>query len=184
MKIYNKVESSKKIEELKLNKFSEAILKQGEENKVLEFIEKNPAKYYALRDKSKMRGIFKLKVTKEEIFKEIVGYELFSINVSSANYVDNQLLVGEVEFLSNNEVYLILSKNPVYSVRDAISNPDYNLKTNIFDRKLNEIPFFDNIYKYVIENNLIDVIVELAIFDINLGINKEKIIVYELRTSY
>lgn len=115
---------------------------------------------------------------------EIKGYNLFTINVSSANYVDNQLLVGEIEFLSNGEVYVILSVDPTASVRDALSKPTFNLKINIFDKRLNKIPHFDYIYQYISNNNLYDVIVEFALFDKEVGIKKEKVIVYELRTHY
>ena len=34
-----------------------------------------------------------------------------------------------------------------------------------FDKKLNDIPGFDYIYKYIYDNNLNDVIVEFALFD-------------------
>jgi len=98
--------------------------------------------------------------------------------------VDNQLLVGEIEFLSNGEVYAILSVDPTASVRDALSNPSYNLKTDIFDKKLNNIPHFDLIYQYIVEHDLRDIIVEFALFDKEVGIKKEKVIVYELRTHY
>ncbi len=104
--------------------------------------------------------------------------------MSSANYVKNQLLVGEIEILSNNEVYLTASTNPEYSVRDALKNPTYNLKTNVFSKKLNNIKHFEEIYSYIIKNELKDIIVEFALFDINVGINKESIIIYELRTNY
>lgn len=184
MKIKNKIESSQKIEELKLNKFPEEIFKSREESKVIEFINKYPAKYYAIRDKAKSRGVFKLAVTKEDILKEIKDYELFSINVSSTNYKDNQVLVGEIEILSNSEIYLTLSKRPAYSVRDAISYPDYNFKTDIFDKRLNEIEYFDYLYKYILKNNLLDTIVEFSLFNIKVGINNENIVIYEIRTDY
>ena len=109
---------------------------------------------------------------------------MFTINVSSANYVNNQLLVGEIEFLSNNEVYATLSIDPTASVRDALRNPTFNLKTDIFDKKLNKIPHFDYIYQYITNNNLQNVIVEFALFNKEVGIKKEKVIVYELRTHY
>ena len=105
MNINSKIESSKKIKELDLNKFPEQIFKIGEEEKINDFLQKNPADFYAIRDKSKAGGVFKLKVAADKVLEEIDGYNLFSINVSSANYVDNQLLVGEIEFLSNGEVY-------------------------------------------------------------------------------
>jgi len=184
MEIKTKLESIKKINELKLNKFPEQLFNKGEEQKVQEFLQKYPARYYAIRDKSKSSGIFKLKVDYDKVLEEISEYNLFSINVSSANYVDNQLLVGEIEFLSNGEVYAILSTDSTASVRDALRNPTFNLKTDIFDKILNRIPHFDFIYQYIIFNGLSDVIVEFSLFDKEVGINNEKIVVYELRTHY
>ena len=184
MIIKSKLESINKINELGLKKFPEQLFRKNEETKVQEFIEKYPANYYAIRDKSKAGGIFKLKVDYDKVLEEIKDYNLFTINVSSANYVDNQSLVGEIEFLSNGEVYAILSIDPAASVRDAIQNPTFNLKTDIFDKKLNKIPHFDFIYQYIMNNNLQDIIVEFALFNKEVGIKKEKVIIYELRTHY
>lgn len=184
MEIKNKLESIKKIDELKLNKFPEQLFNKGETKKVQKFLQKYPALYYAIRDQSKTLGIFKLKVDYNKVLEEIKEYEFFLINVSSANYTDNQLLVGEIEFLSNGEIYATLSTDSTASVRDALSNPTFNLKTDIFDKNLNCIPHFDFLYEYIISHNLIDVIVEFALFDKEVGINHEKIIIYELRTHY
>ena len=184
MIIKNKLESINKINELDLNKFPEQLFRENEETKVQKFLDSNPAKFYAIRDKSKAGGIFKLKVDYDKVLDEIKGYSLFTINVSSANYVNNQLLVGEIEILSNGDVYAILSVDPEASVRDALSNPTFNLKTNIFDKRLNKIPHFDYIYNYISKNNLYDVIVEFALFNKEVGIKNEKVIVYELRTHY
>ena len=184
MVIKNKMESINVINKLGLNKFPEQLFKKNVKDKIKEFTKEYPAKYYAIRDREKPGGTFKLKVEKDNIFDEIKNYNLFSINVSSANYVKNQLLVGEIEILSNNEVYLTASSNPEYSVRDALKNPTYNLKTNVFSKKLNNIKHFEEIYSYIIKNELKDIIVEFALFDINVGINKENIIIYELRTNY
>ena len=184
MFIKNKLESMKKISELGLNKFPEQLFKAGEQEKVKEFLTCYPAQYYAIRDKSKAGGIFKLKVAANDVLAEINHYDLFTINVSSANYVENQLLVGEIQILSNGEVYATLSVDPTASVRDALRNPTFNLKTDIFDKKLNKIPHFDLIYEYIITHNLQNVIVEFALFDKKIGIRKERIIVYELRTHY
>lgn len=65
--IKNKLESIKKIKELKLNTFPEALFKKGEEDKVLDFVNKYNADYYAIRDKSKIGGRFKLKAKRENI---------------------------------------------------------------------------------------------------------------------
>ena len=184
MFIKNKLESMKKISELGLNKFPEQLFKAGEQEKVREFLTCYPAQYYAIRDKSKAGGIFKLKVAANDVLAEINDYDLFTINVSSANYVENQLLVGEIQILSNGEVYATLSLDPTASVRDALRNPTFNLKTDIFDKKLNRIPQFDLIYQYIVNHNLQNVIFEFALFNKQVGIKEERIIVYELRTHY
>ena len=184
MKITNKIESYNKIIELGLNRFPEKIFKSSQISEVNNFLVEYPANYYAIRDKSKAGGVFKLKVEKENVLKEVLEYELFSINVSSYNYIENQLLVEEI-LISNYEVGAILSTNKSYSVRDAIKNPDFNFITNIFDGKtLSQIPKFDEIYKYIIENKLQNVIVEFALFNKPIGIYNQNIVIYELRTNY
>ena len=92
-------------------------------------------------------------------------------------------MVGEI-CIGNNEVSAILSTNSKYSVRDTLRNPDFNFVTSIFDERLNDVPYFDNVYKYIVENKLKNVIVEFAYFDKPVGINNEHIIIYELRTEY
>lgn len=184
MIINNKIDSINKINELNLNRFAEQLFKENEEDKILDFLRQYPARYYAIRDKSNLGGTFKLKVLYNKVLEEIREYKLFTINVSSINYVKNQLLVGEIIILSNNRVYGSLSTNPKASVRDATKLPTFVLDTDIFDKSLNNIPNFDYIYKYIINNNLLDVIVEFALFDKDVGIKKERIIIYELRTHY
>lgn len=182
--INNKLESIKKITELGLNKFPEQLFKKGEDEKVREFLKTYPANYYAIRDRSKACGVFKLKVDYDKVLEEIKEYNLFTINVSSINYVENQLLVGEIEFLSNGEVYATLSTDAAASVRDALVEPTFNFKSDIFDKRLNNIPHFDIIYQYIVDHNLQDFIVEFSLFNKDVGIKKEKVIVYELRTHY
>ena len=184
MIIKNKLESINKINELGLNKFPEQLFKKDELIKVKSFLEQYPAAFYAIRDKSKPGGIFKLSVKYEDVLKEIKEYNLYTINVSSINYCDNQLLCGEIEILSNGEVYLTLSTDNRASVRNAIKNPTFNLKTNIFDKSLNNIPGFDIIYEYISNHHLTDIITEFALFNTSVGIKKERVIVYELRTNY
>lgn len=184
MKISNKIESYEKIIELNLNRFPEKVFKANQIDEVKAFILKYSAKYYAIRDKSKAGGIFKLAVKQEDVLNEIAGYDLFSINVSSFNYVDNQLLVGEI-CINDNDVSAILSTNSKYSVRDTLRNPDFNFSTTIFDDEvLNHVPYFDNIYKYIVKHKLQNVIVEFAYFNKPVGINNENIIIYELRSEY
>lgn len=184
MIIRSKIESVHQINRLGLNKLPEWIFQKNQEARIAEFLKKYPAEYYAVRDKSKLGGTFKLKVPADKIFEETREYELFSINVSSANYVENQILVGEALFQSNNEVYLTVSTDPAASVRDALSNPAFNLKTDIFDKELNKIPGFDFLYKYVVDHGLQDIIIEFSLFNKRVGTRNDNIVIYELRTHY
>ena len=185
MIIKNKIESVKKIKELKLNTFPEQLFKKGEEEKVLEFVNKYPADYYAIRDKSTVGGNFKLKAKRSNILEEIKNYELYTINVSSINYAKNQIMEADIEVKRNGDIYVTISKNPESNVRDNIEDVYMSLKTNIFDNKtLNRIPEFDYIYSYLYKHNLFDVLVEFSLFDKPLGINNERIIIWELRTHY
>lgn len=185
VEIRNKLESIEKIKVLGLNKFSEQLFKKGEEKEIEKFLLNNSASYYAIRDKSKAGGIFKLKVKKEDVLKEVSDYDLFTINVSSANYSENQLLVGEIQILRSGEVYAILSTNKNYSVRDATRDPEFNLKTDLFDdENLKRIPYFSDIFSYIVDHELYDIIVEFSLFDCLVGEKLENVIVYELRTHY
>lgn len=184
MKISSKIESMEAIKKLKLNRFPEELFKCGEEEKVKKFINKYRYPLYAIRDRANSNGVFKLAVPFEKVLESIKEYNLFSINVSSLNYEKNQIITGEVEVLSNEDVYLTLSTNKSASARSATISPTYNMKTNIYDKKLKKIPGFFDIYYYIIEHNLVDVIVEFAYFDIPVGVNKEHIIIYEIRTEY
>lgn len=184
MKITNKLESFNTIKRLKLNRLAECNFKAGQTKEVIAFINNNPAKYYAIRDKSGGGGKFKLAILKKDVLKEIEGYSLFSINISSFNYVKNQLLVGEI-FISGENISFLASTNSSYSLRDAYKNPDYNFNTTIYDdTTLNKVPYFDKIFQYVLDNNLENIIVEFAIFNKPVGIYKQNIIIYELRTDY
>lgn len=184
MIIKNKLESIKIINELGLNKFKEELFKKNETEKVLNFINNNKAKYYAIRDKTKGGGLFKLKVLEADVLYEVKDYELFTINISSINYSDNQLLTGEIFFSSNNDVWLTVTTDKYASSRDATIYPEFNLKTNIFDKNLDKVPYFNTLYKYAVKHNLKDIIIEFALFDIEVGINNENIIIYELRSDY
>lgn len=184
MVIKNKLESMKKINELGLNRFPEQLFKAGKTDKVEKFLETYPEKYYAIRDKTKAGGTFKFSVAFDDVLKEIEGYSLFTISVSSDSYEANQLLTGEIQVTTTGEIYAILSVDPRASSRDATISPTFNIKTHMLDEKLNSIPCFYMIYHYIKSKFLEDVVVEFSIFDRPVGIKKEKIVVYEIRTDY
>lgn len=185
MKVRNKLESIKIIKEKKLNSFPEKLFKLNEIEEVKEFLDKYPARYYAVRSKE-IVGCKKnnFKCPREKVLDEIKNFNLFSINVSSYNYTNNLILIGDIMLSKNNEVSFIGTTNKEFTGKMAEQYPEFNYYTDIFDKRLNNIPKFDLIYEYIIKHNLIDVIVEFAIYDRNLGIYYEPVIIFEIRTEF
>lgn len=118
------------------------------------------------------------------MISEISNFNLFTINVSSYNYMSNFILIGDIRIGSENEVWFIGSVNPNFTGKMAEQHPDFNYSTDIFDKRLNKIPGFDLIYGYIINHKLIDVIVEFAIYDKPVGVYNEQIIIFEIRTEF
>ena len=185
MEIKDKLESIETIKKLQLNKLKEGLFRKGETEKVKEFLNSCSEHLFCIRDRSKTGGNFKFNVEKKDVLKEIEGYDLFTINVSTGNYEGHQLLTGDIKISKDNSVYMTLSTDPNASVRSAYDKPDFNSNTDIFnDALLNKIPGFDFLYQYIYEHNLVDIVVEFSLFDIDVGINSEKIVIFELRTHY
>lgn len=185
MKIHNKLESIKIIEKLQINTFPEKLFKKDNIKEIKEFLEKYPADFYAIRSKE-IVGYKKnnFKVPRDKVLSEIKKFNLFTINVSSYNYTSNLILIGDIFIGSNNEIWFIGTTNQNFTGKMAEQKPEFNYKTDIFDKRLDKIPGFDLIYHYIIEYNLIDVIVEFAIYDEPLGIYNEPVIIFEIRTEF
>lgn len=185
MKVRNKLESIKIIRQNKLNSFPEKLFTKNQEEDVIKFIKENPAEYYAVRSKEIVgckKNNFKTPIN--EVLNEIKNFNLYTINVSSYNYTSNLVLIGDIMISKNNEVWFIGSTNQNFTGKMAEQYPDFNYYTDIFDKRLNTIPDFDLIYTYIVEHDLVDVIVEFAIYNCPLGIYNERIIVFEIRTEF
>ena len=185
MKVHDKLESIKLIKELQLNSFPEQLFKKDDIYDIKKFLNEYPAEFYAIRSKEFV-GYKKnnFKVPKNKVISEIGNFNLFTINVSSYNYISNFILIGDIRIGSENEVWFIGSVNPNFTGKMAEQNPDFNYSTDIFDKRLNKIPGFDLIYGYIINHKLIDVIVEFAIYDKPIGVYNEQIIIFEIRTEF
>ena len=183
--VKNKLRSIELIRKLELNQFPEQLFHSGEEEKIKKFLEKYPAQYYAVRSK-RIVGCKKnnFKVPRDKVLEEQTKFDLFSISVSSYNYSSHLILIGDIKISKNNEVWLIATTNQEFTGKMAEQNPEFNLKTTIFDKRLNQIPKFNEIYEYIVDHKLIDVIVEFAYYDIPVGIYQGNIIVFEIRTRF
>lgn len=187
MIIKNKIESLDKIKQLKLNQLPEIYFDGFDEEKVKNWLNLNRANFYAVRDKSvAMSNLHKMAVR----FDEVIDYckqnnlQRFTLNVSSFNYKENQLCAGEICIEENFLVNYILSYQKGVSVRDCYANPDVKGSVDMLDSKFKYIKHLDKIVDYALKNNLVGVIVEFTIFDLPVGINKQNIVIWELRTDY
>jgi len=187
MKIMNKIESLNKIKELGLNQLPEQLFNCLDEKAIEKFVTTYKAEFYAVRDKSvAMSPKHKLNVPFFEVTKYCKENDLtkFTLNVSSINYTNNQICCGEILIHDNFDIDYILSNNPKFSIRDCYAFPDYKGTTNLIDKFSKHVKGFDDIIDYAIKYNLIGVIIEFTVFDVPLGKNNEKIVVWELRTAY
>ena len=99
MRIVHKLDSVRLIKKLKLNMFPEEVFRTGEDNRVLAFMDQYPVFYYAICSKE-IVGCRNndFKVSRDRVLEKIKLFSLYSINVSSYNYVDHFIFIGDVRF--------------------------------------------------------------------------------------
>ena len=188
MRIKNKNESTKIIEELGLNRLPEVLFaKDFNDAELKRVMDELGFEYYGIRNKVQA-GV---KKRYEDIHKDNVvascresGWEKFSIVPSMRNFGDSQYLVGDIMVRKDGSVWYTVSRNPSYVPPHAHKDPDFSGVSDVFDPKLKIIRGMKEIIDYVYKHDLVDIIVEFAIFNQPVGFNKEKIVVWELRTDY
>ena len=142
MIIRTKQESVNKTRELNLNRFPEEVFRRGEETVASQFMEKHPFNFYAIRLLDKINYKTNNKLERSKVLEEIAKHEIYSIGVSSFNYVESLILIGDIRIGADNSVWLLAStKDYPYKIANVI--PEYNLTTKIFDKKLDRIKGFD-----------------------------------------
>ena len=184
MKIKNKIESMALIRELGCNHLPEIFLPKFDREKIQNFLDNTRAEIYIVRDRA-VAASPKAKDLKPD---EVIDYcesnmDKFSVCVSQYNYRKYQVCVGEIH-IHGDTIDYIVSNNPELNIRNMLGCPDYNGTTDIFDKKLRRIPGMDEIICYIMEHNLVDIIVEFTVFNQPVGIKNEKICIWELRTDY
>lgn len=178
--ILNKEDSLKFIKKKKLNHFGEIEIKDHNINKALDFINRFPVKSYFLRElKPSSKNIF-YDLNKDEIIKYVRKFEKVGLDVSSLNYYENLILVGEIIIFTNNKVIFSGSTNKKSTHRNYFE-PNYFMETDLFDKKFLKIPYINKIIDYVFKNNLFNYIIEFCIFDYKVGVQNEEVVIYEVR---
>lgn len=184
-KTYNKLESSELINKLQLNVLPQKMFKVKAGNGIETFIEEHPAQFYSIRDNVRSNNPNRThKASKSEILDVYKKFEICTVGISQYNYIENQVLTGNIVVDSTGNITIEGTNQKCDSVREAVNNAKYHINTDICDKKLKYINGAYDIIDYVLEHNLQDMVVEFSVFDKNIGVNNEKVLIWELRTNY
>jgi len=188
IKIKDKKDSVLKMKELGLNYFPLEVFSVDDIDGIKEFMEKYPAKEYVLRSANKAKGDFCFVKNIDEAKSNLSLFENdVTVCVSYNEYKEDIILVGDIivhKSYGSESVDLTARTDIEATHRNIYENPEYNIHTSIEDDKFWDIPGISKIMRYISDHELYNVIVEFAVYAIRLGINKENVVITEIRTGY
>lgn len=188
MIIKTKRESLNKMKELKLNYFDEDIFTIKDIKGIEEFFKRTNAAEYCMRDPEHAAGNFYFVKNFEECKKMLKNYkDSVIICVSCNEYNEDVVLVGDIKVKREygcDTVDITARSDAQATHRNIYENPEYNMHTNLEDDRLWKIPGFSKVMAYITEHELYNLVVEFTLYDCPVGVNKEKIAIFELRSEY
>jgi hypothetical protein len=107
--------------------------------------------------------------------------------VSYNEYKEDIVLVGDIIVHRNGggESVDITARDDINAThRNIYENPKYNYHTSLDDDKVWAIPGFSKIMRYISDHELYNVIIEFSVYDCRIGVNKENVVISELRTGF
>lgn len=183
MRIDSKKHSSSIINQLNLNRVPEIVCDTFQKEVIESFCDQNIAKIYILRDLETPSGKYFFCKSKEECISNAKQYAgTFSIAVSCFAY-DNIVLLGEV-YLTKESVIIVGGNDKDIHHRNVYEKATINKSTTLNDKSIWKVEGVEEIITYLITHNLYDVIVEYVVYDKPVGVNKEKVLIVELRSNY
>lgn len=180
--IKNKSESKDFILKRGFNYFPDLYCHKVDVEKIINFIVDNPAQLYIIRDAIRPQSPFYFFTHKEEclcLLDQFHDHVIIAVSVNA--YKEYKIILGTIEITSDNRVMLTASLDANADHRSIFSKNDFNINCQISDRVLDKVPEFDQIYAFLVDNELIDVIVEYTIYSIPVGVNHQKLVIQEIR---
>ena len=110
-----------------------------------------------------------------------------TIGVSYNEFKEDLILVGDIivhKDFSSQSVDLTARDDIEATHRNIYENPKCNIHADIEDDRLWKIPGMSKVMKYIADHELYNVIIEFSVYDMKLGVNKENVVISELRTTY
>ena len=183
MRIESKKQSASIIKMLNLNRVPEVVCDVYETAVIESFCDKYVAKTYILRDVENPSGKYFLCNNKAECLVNAKEYKgSFSLAISCFAY-ENIVLLGEM-CLTKDSILIVGSNDKNTRHRNVYQNAIINTKTTIDDNSIWSVNGVKEIFQYVVEHNLYDVIVEFVVYDKPVGLNRDKVLITELRSDY
>lgn len=183
MEIMSKRHSSEMIKKLNLNRVPEIVLDKYDEEAISSFCDEYLAPIYLLRDLSIPNGKYFFCKSKQECLENAKYYtNEFSLCVSCASY-EEKILLGDI-MISNNRVLIGARNDKESHHRNIYEKPCINLDTDWNDKRLWRIDGVSEVFNYLLSKNVIDVIVEFVVYNKEVGINKNRVLIVELRSKY
>ena len=184
--IKTKKESREFIRKAGLNTVPEIELDKSEHEKIREFIRENKTEdyvFFSLREADHSCGIYEYVGSYEECLSKLHRFDNRIILSVSVKCYKSMVLLGTVEFTSGNTVRLCATVNPALDHRSMFNGEaEFDFETDIFDdRRLNAIPEFDFVYRYISDNDLFDKTVEFTVYDRPVGTKNQRILINEVR---
>ena len=183
--IKDKKDSVIKMKELGLNYFPLDVFEVSDTDGIKSFMDKYPSKEYVLRSANKAKGDFFFVANFEETLSKLSCFEKdVTVCVSYNPFKEDIILVGDIIVHDGSSIDLTARTDIEATHRNIYENPKYNLHASLDDDRLWDIPGFSKIMRYISDHELYDVIIEFSVYDCKLGINKENVVISELRTAY
>ena len=186
--IKDKKDSVVKMKEMRLNYFPLDSFEVDDFEGIADFMEKYPAKEYVLRSANKAKGDFYFVANMEEAKEKLPLFDGdVTLCVSYNEYKEDIVLVGDIIVHKNggsDTLDLTARTDTEATHRNIYENPEYNLHASLDDDRVWRIPGFSKIMRYISDHELYDVIIEFTVYDCRIGVNKENVVISELRTGY
>lgn len=184
----SKKDNIEKMKELNLNFFPLEVFDVRNLEMIKNFFDQNSAEEYVLRTVEKAKGAFFYVSNFQEAKEKLKEFHNeVAISVSYRPYKDKIILVGDINIAKVEDdfvVDLIARSDSEATNRNIYEKPEYNFHTDLKDETLWQVDGIDKIIRYIAEKGLTEYIVEFSVYDCKIGVNKENVVISEIRKDY
>lgn len=176
------------MKEEKLNFFPLETFDKSDVKGIKNFFDENNESEYVLRSADSAKGQFYFVSSFGQAEKILPLFEKnLTISVSYNPYKKDIILLGDIKVLKNNNgavIDLTARDDENATHRNIYENAKYNIHCDEQADELWNIKGIDKILGYIAKHDLFGYVVEFAVYSKKIGINKEDVVISEIRTNY